>query len=144
MVCGPVVAWSRPRRDLAPPSVDVVADSRRGNIRELTLQPWSQRGARAVGLWVDDATATVHEATVAGRAIPINGARGRWNIGILFEGTPPEGVQVRIVAEQRTDDLVVRVADRSDDLGDVPRFAPPPRGCVLVTPEVVVTRSLRL
>ena len=55
-----------------------------------------------------------------------------------------DGVEVRLELDQHANGVTVRVADSTHDLGVVPGFVPPPQGRVLVTPEVVVTRALRL
>ena len=133
-----------PAADLAAPEVEVLRDVDRGGVRDVTLRLSSRRGAPALGLWVDASSATVRRAAIAGRDIPANGTRGKWNFGFVFEAAPRTGVEVRLLVEQHTGDLAVRVADRSHDLREVPRFAPPPEGRVLVTPQVAVTRALTL
>ena len=128
--------------DLAAPEVAVVADSARGGQRELVLRLSSARGAPAVGLWVATG-ATVREARVAGHELPVNGAFGPWDFGFVLEGTPADGVEVRLLLDQRAGTLAVRVADRSDDLTAVRGSTPPP-GRVLVTPQLWVTRGVEL
>jgi hypothetical protein len=129
--------------DLAAPEVAVVADIARDGQRELVLRLSSARGAPAVGLWVDATGATVREARVAGHELPVNGAFGPWDFGFVLEGTPSDGVEVRLLLDQRADTLAVRVADRSDELAAVPGSTPPP-GRVLVTPQLWVTRGVEL
>jgi hypothetical protein len=128
--------------DLPPPEVTVLADDRGPDGRELVLRLSSPRGAPAVGLWVDAATAAVREVSVAGRQLPTNGPWGRWDFGFALEGTPPEGAVVRLLLEPRGDVVGLRIGDRSDHL-TVPG-ATPPHGRVLVVPELWVTRGLEL
>ena len=132
-----------PAVDLAAPEVTVVSDARRGRERELVLRLRSARGAPAVGLWVAAGSASVREASVAGRDLPVHGPRGPWDYGLVLEGTPAEGVEVRLLLDQRSAVLPLRVGDRSDDLGAVPGSAPP-SGRVLVTPQLWVTREARV
>jgi Peptidase family M28 len=133
-----------PVADLFPPAVTVLRDVTRGGARELTLRLASGRDASTLGLWVDAGSATVRSATVAGRDVPTDRAKGKWAFGFRFHGAPAEGVEVRLVLDQHADGVTVRVADSAHDLGVVPGFTPPPQGRVLVTPEVVVTRVLTL
>jgi hypothetical protein len=97
-----------------------------------------------LGLWVDAGSATVRSATVAGLDVPTDRAKGKWAFGFLFRGTPMDGVEVRLVLDQHADGVRVRVTDSTHDLGVVPGYTPPPKGRVLVTPELVVTRALTL
>jgi len=120
-----------------------VADTARDGQRELVLRLSSARGAPAVGLWVDAAGATVRGARVAGRELPLNGAFGPWDFGFVLEGAPADGVEVRLLLDQRAGGLALRVADRSDDLAAVPG-ALPPRGRVLVTPHLWVVHGIEL
>jgi len=121
----------------------VVTDARRGRERELVLRLRSARGAPAVGLWVAAGSTSVREASVAGRELPVHGPRGPWDFGFVLEGTPAEGVEVRLLLDQRSAVLPLRVGDRSDDLGVVLGSAPP-AGRVLVTPQLWVTREARV
>jgi hypothetical protein len=66
------------------------------------------------------------------------------SFGFRFFGAPADGVEVQLELDQRTDDVVLRVADSTDDVSAVPGFSPPPNSRVLVKPEVVVTRELAL
>jgi hypothetical protein len=75
---------------------------------------------------------------------PPIGPWGRWSFGFRMFGAPADGVEVQLDLDQRTEDVVLRVADSTDDLSAVPGFSPPPNGRVLVKPEVVVTRALAL
>ena len=139
----PLAHGPAPVLDLAAPGVAVVADTARDGQRELVLRLSSARGAPAVGLWVDAASATVREARVAGRELPVNGEFGRWDFGFVLEGAPAGGVEVRLLLDQVTDALALRVADRSDDLTAVPGSTPP-RGRVLVTPQLWVVDGVEL
>ncbi len=139
--CGTV---RRRPQTCSPPAVTVLGDVTRGGARELTLRLASGRDASTLGLWVDAGSATVRSATVAGRDVPTDRAKGKWAFGFRFHGAPAEGVEVRLVLDQHADGVTVRVADSTHDLGVVPGFTPPPQGRVLVTPEVVVTRVLTL
>ena len=87
--------------------------------------------------------ATVLEASVAGRDLPTNGPYAGWDFGFHFHGAAANGVEVRLVLDQHTRDLTLQIADRTNDLDQVPGFTAPPRGRVLVIPEVSVTRLLR-
>ncbi|MBD0293033.1 MAG: M28 family peptidase [Jiangellaceae bacterium] len=133
-----------PRANLSPPEVAVVRDVMDDGRRDLTLRLSSQRDASMIGLWVDGDSATVRSATVAGRDVPSGRSLGKWDFGFRFFGPPTEGIEVRLQLEQRADDVALRVADGTDDLGVVPGFSAPPQGRVLVKPEVVVTRALEL
>jgi hypothetical protein len=132
-----------PAAELSPPAVTVLRDVSRGGTRELTLQLSSRRAASTLGLWVDAGSATVRSASVAGRDVPADRAQGKWAFGFRFHGAPAAGVEVRLQLDQHADGVAVRIADSTHDLGVVPGFTPPP-GRVLVTPEVVVTRTLTL
>ena len=132
-----------PAAELSPPVVTVLRDVNRGGTRELTLRLSSRRGASTLGLWVNAGSATVRSASVAGRDVPTDRSKGKWAFGFRFYGTPVDGVEVHLVLDQHANDVAVRVADSTHDLGVVPGFTPPP-GRVLVTPEVVVTRALTL
>jgi len=132
-----------PAADLLPPAVTVLSDVTRGGTRELALRLSSGRDASTLGMWVDAGSATVRSATVAGRDVPTDRAQGKWAFGFRFHGAPAAGVEVRLQLDQHADGVAVRVADSTHDLGVVPGFTPPP-GRVLVTPEVVVTRTLTL
>jgi hypothetical protein len=132
-----------PAADLPAPDLEVVHDVERFGIRELTVRLTSRREASALGLWVDAGTATVRSALVADHPVPLLGADPVWDFGFLFEAAPPDGLEVRLILDQRGDQVRLRVADRTDDLSVVPGFAPPPSR-VLVTPELFVTREVRL
>ena len=143
---GGAARWHGPApvADLSPPAVTVLGDVTRGGTRELTLRLSSRRDASTLGLWVDAGSATVRSATVAGQDIPTDRSQGKWAFGFRFHGAPVDGVEVRLELDQHANGVTVRVADSTHDLGVVPGFVPPPQGRVLVTPEVVVTRALRL
>jgi hypothetical protein len=132
-----------PAADLPPPAVTVLRDVNRGDTRELTLRLSSGRGASTLGLWVDAGTATVRSASVASRDVPTDRSQGKWSFGFRFYGAPRDGVQVRLQLDQHATDVILRVADFTHDLSVVPGFTPP-QGRVLVTPEVVVTRTVPL
>jgi hypothetical protein len=133
-----------PAANLPPPEVAVVRDHIENGQRKLTLRLESQRDAPTLGLWVDGDSATIRRATIAGRAVPTDRPLGNWSFGFRYFGAPADGVEVQLDLDQRTDDVVLRVADSTDDLSAVPGFSPPPNGRVLVKPEVVVTRKLTL
>jgi hypothetical protein len=122
----------------------VLRNVTRGGTRELTLRISSRRAASTLGLWVDGRSAAVDSATVGGRDVPTDRSRGKWAFGFRFHGAPADGVEVRLALTQHADGVTLRVADSTHDLGVVPGFLPPPQGRVLVTPEVVVTRTLIL
>jgi hypothetical protein len=132
-----------PVAELSPPAVTVLRDVSRGGARELTLQLSSRRVASTLGLWVDAGSATVRSASVAGRDVPTDRSQGKWAFGFRFYGAPEDGVEVQLALDQHANGVTVRVADSTHDLGMVPGFTPP-QGRVLVTPEVVVTRTLTL
>jgi hypothetical protein len=132
-----------PAADLPSPEVTVVRDHIENGQRKLTLRLRSQRDATTLGLWIDGDSATIRSATVAGRAVPTDRPLGKWSFGFRYFGAPSEGVEVQVELDQRTDDVVLRVADSTDDLSAVPGFSPP-NGRVLVEPEMVVTRELAL
>jgi Peptidase family M28 len=133
-----------PAADLPPPKLTVVQDQIENGQRKLTLRLRSQRDAPTLGLWVDRDRATIRSATVAGHAVPTDRPLDKWSFGFRMFGAPADGVEVQLDLDQRTDDVVLRVADSTDDLSAVPGFSPPPNGRVLVRPEVVVTRALAL
>ena len=133
-----------PAANLPAPDVTVVRDHIENGQRKLTLRLESQRDAPTLGLWIDGDSATIRSATVAGRAVPTDRPLGKWSFGFRYFGAPADGVEVQLDLDQRTDDVVLRVADSTDDLSAVPGFSPPPNGRVLVKPEVVVTRELTL
>jgi hypothetical protein len=133
-----------PAADLPAPKLTVVRDQIENGHRKLTLRLRSQREAPTLGLWIDGDSATIRSATVAGRAVPTDRPLGKWSFGFRYLGAPADGVDVQLELDQRTDDVVLRVADSDDDVTAVPGFSPPPNGRVLVKPEVVVTRKLTL
>jgi hypothetical protein len=133
-----------PAADLPAPKLTVVRDQIENGHRKLTLRLRSQREAPTLGLWIDGDSATIRSATVAGRAVPTDRPLGKWSFGFRYLGAPADGVEVQLELDQRTDDVVLRVADSKDDVSAVPGFSPPPNGRVLVKPEVVVTRKLTL
>jgi hypothetical protein len=133
-----------PAANLPAPDVTVVRDHIENGHRKLTLRLRSQRDAPTLGLWIDGDNATIRSATIAGRAVPTDRPLGKWSFGFRYFGAPADGVEVQLELDQRTDDVVLRVADSNDDLSAVPGFSPPPNGRVLVKPEVVVTRALAL
>jgi len=133
-----------PAANLPPPEVAVVRDDVERGQRKLTLRLRSQRDAPTLGLWIDGASATVRSATVAGRALPTDRPLGKWSFGFRFFGAPADGVEVQLELDQRADDVVLRVADSTDDVSALLGFSQPPNGRVLVKPEVVVTRELVL
>jgi len=133
-----------PAANLPPPEVTVVRDDVERGQRKLTLRLRSQRDAPTLGLWIDGDSATVRGAIVAGRALPTDRPLGKWSFGFRFFGAPADGVEVQLELDQRADDVVLRVADSTDDVSAVPGFSQPPNGRVLVKPEVVVTRELVL
>jgi hypothetical protein len=91
-----------------------------------------------VGLWVDNATATVHGATVDGqRAEPSS------DFGFMFWAPGPNGIEVTLTLGVLSDRLGVRVSDLSGDLSVVPGYEPPTDRAV-VQPSVVVTRALEI
>ena len=132
-----------PAAELSAPAVTVLRDVNRGGTRDLTLRLSSRRGASTLGLWVDASSATVRSASVAGRDIPTDRSEGKWALGFRFYGAPGDGVEVRLRLDQHATDVTLRVADSTHDLSVVPGFTPP-HGRVLVTPEVVVTRTVTL
>jgi hypothetical protein len=136
---GPAPAAYLPR-----PEVTVVRDHIENGQRKLTLRLRSQRDAPTLGLWIDRDSATIRSATVAGHAVPTDRPLGKWSFGFRFFGAPADGIEVQLELDQPTDDVVLRVADSTDDVSAVPGFSPPPDGRVLVRPEVVVTRELAL
>jgi hypothetical protein len=71
---------------------------------------------------------------------PTDRPRGKWSFGFRYFGAPTEGVEVQLELDQRTEDLVLRVADSTDDLSAVPGYSPP-NGRVLVEPEMVAPGS---
>ena len=133
-----------PAADLPPPKLTVVRDHIDNGQRKLTLRLRSQRDAPTLGLWIDGDSATIRSATVAGRAVPTDRPLGKWSFGFRYLGAPADGVEVQLELDQRIDDVVLRVADSTDDVSAVPGFSPPPNGRVLVKPEVVVTRELAI
>ena len=132
-----------PAAELSPPAVTALRDVNQGGTRELTLRLSSRRGASTLGLSVDAGSATIRSASIAGRDVPTDRSQGKWAFGFRFHGAPADGVEVRLKLDQHGNGVTVRVADSTHDLGVVPGFTPPP-GRVLVTPEVVVTRTLTL
>jgi len=133
-----------PAADLRPPEVTVARDVTENGQRKVTLRLRSQRDAPTLGLWIDGASATIRSATVAGRSVPTDRPLGKWSFCFRFFGASADGVEVQLELEQRTDDVVLRVADSTDDVSAVPGFSPPPNGRVLVEPKMVVTRELAL
>jgi len=89
-----------PTAELSAPAVTVLRDVTRDGARELTLRLSSRRDASTLGLWVDAGSATVRSATVAGRDLPTDRAKGKWAFGFRFHGAGVDGVEVRLVLDQ--------------------------------------------
>nr|WP_205807382.1 M28 family peptidase [Micromonospora sp. HNM0581] len=112
--------------DLPAPRLDVQADSAETGARTLTMRLTPQRQVRLVTLHVDANTATVRSARVAGRQVPVEQREGRWGFGIVFHAPPPEGIEIILVVEPKSDRVELRAMDASDGLDALPGFRPRP------------------
>ncbi|MEV2239122.1 M28 family peptidase [Micromonospora sp. NPDC049891] len=112
--------------DLPAPRLDVLADTTSGSERTLTLRLTPQRQVRLTTLHVDTSTATVREARVAGRAVPVEERDGRWGFGVVFHAPPPEGIEVTLTVTPKADRIALRAMDASDGLAALPGFRPRP------------------
>lgn len=134
-----------PGAPLEAPEIQVITDHTVDGRRELTLDLSSQRGAPGIGMWLAP-EARLLAATVAGREVPLRTSpaqAGTRSFGFLLRGAEAP-IRVRLVLTSTEDPLLVQIADLTHDLGVVPEFTQPPRGRVLVTPEVYVHRTVEL
>ena len=117
---GPATAASLPA-----PQLTVVADTRAGNTRTMTLRLKPQRPVRLTSLHVADAT-TVTAATVDGRPVPTSrAAHDAWGFGFVFHGPPADGVEITLTM-RAPGPVKFRVMDGSDGLDALPGFHPRP------------------
>ncbi|MQA87398.1 MAG: M20/M25/M40 family metallo-hydrolase [Streptosporangiales bacterium] len=141
-------AADAPAAELPAPELTVLQDTAGDGERTLRVRVRSLRSASAIGLYVDGATARVHELTVAGRRIRANldeqdsvGSR----FGFRFEAPAEGAVEATLVVSPRGGRPVrIRVADFTvlpDALGAVPGYAPPPEGMYLRFGATAVTRA---
>ncbi|GAB3857476.1 M20/M25/M40 family metallo-hydrolase [Micromonospora andamanensis] len=114
--------------DLPAPRLDVLADTSAAGARTLTLRLTPQRQVRLATLHVDTSTATVRDARVAGRAVPVEERDGRWGFGVVFHAPPPEGIEVTLTVTPKADRIALRAMDASDGLDALPGFRPRPPG----------------
>ncbi|RIV34116.1 M28 family peptidase [Micromonospora radicis] len=120
--------------DLPAPRLEVLADTGADGQRTLRLRLTPQRPVRLATLHLDTSTATVRNAQVAGRAVPIEPREGRWGFGVVFHAPPPEGIEITLTVEPKADQIALRAMDASDGLDALPGFRPRP-------PDVGVTGS---
>jgi hypothetical protein len=108
---------------LPPPRLDPLADSTEDGVRTLRVRLVPQRPVRLVSLHVDPATATVVEARVAGRSVPVDGAAP---FGVVFHAPPPEGIEIELRLRPTGGPVRLRAMDASDGLSGLPGFRPRP------------------
>lgn len=78
-------------------------------------------------LHVDGTTATVEQATVAGRSVPVqSGPAERWSFGLVFHAPPSDGIEVTLVVRPIGGQVWLRAMDASDGLAGLPGFRPRP------------------
>lgn len=128
-----------PVTDLAAPTAEVTSDRVVDGERTLEFDLVSERDAPAVGMWLA-ADVGLESATVAGREVPV-GSDGA-GFGFLLRGSS-EPVRVELVLDS-ADPVRMQVADLTHDLSAVEGFEPPPRGRMLVTPNVYVHRTIEV
>lgn len=133
-----------PAADFDAPEVEVVSDETSSGGREITLLLRSVRDAPAIGLWLAAGGATITEATINGRELSLDAASEAWGFGVVVEGVPEEGVELRLLIDSADAPLELRVADRSAQLGELAGFVAPPQNRVLAQPSVWVSRGLTI
>ncbi|MFC9978114.1 M20/M25/M40 family metallo-hydrolase [Spirillospora sp. NPDC127200] len=129
----PMATGPAPSTPLPAPALKVLEDRTAGGERTLRVRISSPRGAAAVHVQVDDASAQVLRAWVAGRAAEL------LDQGMYFVAPGREGFEMRLVVRPKGGGKVrVRLADHSYGLTGVPGFVPPPPGNALRTRLVAV------
>jgi hypothetical protein len=88
---------------------------------------------RQVGLYVEARSATVDEATVAGRRVEVDPPEtGPWSFALIFHAPPADGIEVELTLRPPRQDgdgtVRLRVLDGSDGLGGLPGFRARPPG----------------
>jgi hypothetical protein len=116
---------------LPPPDVTVLSDTAAGDVRRTRLRVRPARTVRVVGLYVEAGSATVDEATVAGRRVEVDPPEtGPWSLALIFHAPPAAGIEVELALRPPRQDgdgtVRLRVLDGSDGLGGVPGFRPRP------------------
>ncbi len=114
--------------DLPAPKLDLLADTTAAGERTLRLRLTPQRAVRLVTLHVDTSTATVRDAQVAGRPVPVEQRDGRWGFGVVFHAPPPEGIEITLTVTPKAERIALRAMDASDGLDNLPGFRPRPPG----------------
>ncbi|MER5453666.1 M28 family peptidase [Micromonospora sp. NPDC002389] len=112
--------------DLPAPRLEVLADTGTADERTLRLRLTPQRPVRLTTLHVDTSTATVRNAAVAGRPVPVEVRDGRWGFGVVFHAPPPEGIEITLTVAPKAPQVAFRAMDASDGLDAVPGFRPRP------------------
>jgi MFS family permease len=107
--------------DLPAPEVTTDSDTTSGGVRTLELTIAPQRQVRLVSMNVADAG--VRSAEVEGRDVPV--ADGTFDV--VFNAPPADGVHVTLTLDPDKA-AILRVADGSDGLEDLPGFRPRPTG----------------
>lgn len=116
-------AWTGPAEaaDLPAPEVTTVSDTTADGVRTLELTVTTQREARLVGMTMADSG--VLSAQVQGRDVPVSDG----TFDVVFHAPPADGVDVVLTLDAGAD-AVLRVADGTDGLADLPGFEPRPAG----------------
>jgi hypothetical protein len=117
---------------LPPPDVTVLSDTAAGDVRRMRLRVRPARQVRLLGLYVEARSATVDEATVAGRRVEVDPPEsGPWSFRLIFHAPPAEGIEVELTLRPPPRDgdgtVRLRVLDGSDGLGGLPGFRARPR-----------------
>lgn len=112
-------AWTSdaPVLDAASPQLDVLADTREGDIRTLTLRVTSPRNSRLVYIVPHQ---EVVEASVAGKPVDVYPG---WRF--MFVGLPPEGVELDLVL-RGADPAQLTVFDQTDGIPLAAHYSPEP------------------
>jgi hypothetical protein len=119
--------------DLPPPDVTLLSDTAAGDVRRTRLRVRPARAVRQLGLYVEARSATVDEATVAGRRVEVDPPdTGPWSFALIFHAPPADGIEVELALRPPRQDgdgtVRLRVLDGSDGLGGVPGFQARPPG----------------
>ncbi|MEV0729444.1 M28 family peptidase [Polymorphospora sp. NPDC050346] len=144
LLAGPAQAAALPA-----PAVQTVSDTTTAGVRTLRVRLVPQRQVRLAALHVDQTTATVRSATVAGVPVPVEPTDDdRWSFGIVFHAPPPEGVEIELTLAATGQPVALRAADASDGLSGLPGFRPRPADVGIVgshsSEMLMVARTYRL
>ncbi|WP_067491402.1 M20/M25/M40 family metallo-hydrolase [Actinomadura hibisca] len=132
----PMATDPAPATSLPAPALKVLEDRTAGGERTLRVRITSPRGAAAVHVQVDETSARVLRAWVAGRAAEL------LDQGLYFVAPGRDGFELRLVVRPGVGKVRIRLADHSYGLTGVPGFVPPPPGNALRT-QLLAVQAVR-